>query len=201
MRALIGIVIIALLIPFATSAPGGIGTAADNGCLCHGEKNTDTQIEIEGLPEYFESNTTYNFSIKVTSQSITMNTAGEVGGFRLLISTGSIAFDEQEGLIQNKDDGWTHTEAGNAVRSWNLTFTSPGDNSSFVDFTIYGNAVNGNQAATGDEWNSLTIRFPGAQYDGDLLQTEVDDFTPMDYSVGLISLLALTYLLVITIRN
>ena len=51
--------------PSATSAPGGIGTSADEGCLCHGEKNSDTAIIVTGLPDFFESNTTYNFSTRV----------------------------------------------------------------------------------------------------------------------------------------
>ena len=201
LRALIGIVILGLMIPLATSAPSGIGTAANDGCLCHGEKNLDTQIDIQGLPDSFESNTTYNFSINVHSQNIPVNVGEEAGGFRLLITDGKISFDSNEGLIQEMDEGWTHTEAGNAVRTWNLTFTSPRDNSSFVDFTIYGNAVNGNQATTGDEWNAVTIRVPGLVYEGDLLEGASDEFSPMDYSVGLISLLALTYLLVTTLRD
>lgn len=130
-----------------------------------------------------------------------MKVGEEAGGFRLLITEGSISFDSNEGLIQEMDEGWTHTEAGNAVRTWNLTFTSPRDNSSFVDFTIYGNAVNGNQATTGDEWNAVTLRLPGVLYDGELLEGMSDEFTPMDYSVGLVSLLALTYLLVTTLRD
>ena len=201
LRALIGIVILGLMVPLATSAPSGIGTAANDGCLCHGEKNSDTLIDIQGLPDSFESNTSYNFSINVYSPNIPMNGGGEAGGFRLLITDGSISFDSNEGLIQEMDEGWTHTEAGNAVRTWNLTFTSPQDNASFVDFTIYGNAVNGNQATTGDEWNAAIVRLPGVVYDGDLLEGASDEFSPMDYSVGLISLLALTYLLVTTVRN
>ena len=200
MRALIGIVILGLIVPLATSAPSGIGTAANDGCLCHGEKNSDTLIDIQGLPDSFESNTSYNFSINVYSPNIPMN-GGEAGGFRLLITDGSISFDSDDGLIQEMDEGWTHTAVGNAVRTWNLTFTSPQDNASFVDFTIYGNAVNGNQATTGDEWNAVIIRLPGVVYDGDLLEGGSDEFSPMDYSVGLISLLALTYLLVTTLRD
>lgn len=130
-----------------------------------------------------------------------MNGGGEAGGFRLLITDGSISFDSDDGLIQEMDEGWTHTAVGNAVRTWNLTFTSPQDNASFVDFTIYGNAVNGNQATTGDEWNAAIVRLPGVEYDGDLLEGASDEFSPMDYSVGLISLLALTYLLVTTLRD
>ena len=72
MRAMLALVILALLFPLATSAPGGIGTSADEGCLCHGEKNSGTAIVVTGLPDFFESNTTYNFSIELASENIPM---------------------------------------------------------------------------------------------------------------------------------
>ncbi len=195
------LVILALFLPLATSAPSGIGTSADEGCLCHGEKNSDTSILVTGLPDFFESNTTYNFSIELTSENIPMESGKPVGGFRLLISGGMISFDEEEGLIQPEDGGWTHTEAGNTWRMWNFSFTSPLDNSTFVDFTIHGNAVNGNQASSGDEWNGISIRLPGAQYDGEMLSEQANNFTPTDYAVGMVLLLALSSILLITLRD
>lgn len=119
----------------------------------------------------------------------------------MLVTSGSIDFNESEGMIQQLDDGWTHTETGNKVRMWNFSFTSPESNASVVDFTIYGNAVNGNQASSGDEWNSLEIRLPGLQYDGELLGQQVDEFNPLDYTVGVVSMIVLVGLLIITLRN
>ena len=201
MRAMVVVIVLALLTQVAVSAPSGIGSAANEGCLCHREKSTDTIVELHGLPESFESNTSYNFSIIVTSQTILQNTNGESGGFRMLVTGGSIFFDETEGLIQELDDGWTHTELGNTVRMWNFSLMSPQDNTSYVDITVYGNAVNGNQASTGDEWNSLNLRLPGAQYEGDLLGEQTDEFNPLDYTVGMVSMLVLVGLLIITIRD
>ena len=201
MRAIVAVIALALLAQVAVSAPSGIGSAANEGCLCHGEKNTNTNVELLGLPESFESNTSYNFSIVVTSQTIPQNTNGESGGFRLLVTGGSIFFNETEGLIQVLDDGWTHTERGNTVRMWNFSLTSPEDNTSHIDLTVYGNAVNGNQASTGDEWNSLDLRLPGTQYEGELLGEKTDEFNPLDYTVGIVSMLVLVGLLIITIRD
>ena len=201
MRAIVAVIALALLAQVAVSAPSGIGSAANEGCLCHGEKNTNTNVELHGLPESFESNTSYNFSIVVTSQTIPQNTNGESGGFRLLVTGGSIFFNETEGLIQVLDGGWTHTELGNTVRMWNLSLMSPEDNTSYVDLTVYGNAVNGNQASTGDEWNSLDLRLPGTQYEGELLGEKTDEFNPFDYTVGIVSMLVLVGLLIITIRD
>ena len=201
LRTRLVLVLLSFFIPFAMSAPGGIGEIADDGCFCHGERNINTQVEIQGLPESFEANTTYNFSITVSSQAIPANLDGEIGGFRLLITGGTVGFNSSEGLVQNLENGWTHTETGNAVRHWNLSFTSPSDNASFVDFTVYGNAVNGNQASTGDEWNSVEFRLPGVQYEGESMAGNNDDFSPLDYSVGLVLILALRCLCVITLRD
>lgn len=198
---MLGLIVIALLVPIATSAPSGIGRSADGGCLCHGERNAGTSIQVQGLPDSFESNKTYNFSIAISSENILPSDDGAMGGFRLQISDGEISFDANQGYIQQKDDGWTHTEIGNGFRAWNFSFISPEDNTSFVDFIVYGNAVNGNGASTGDEWNSVALRLPGILYDGDLLQTEDREFSPLDYTVGIVALLSLTYLLFATIRG
>ena len=101
LRPMLVLVLLALLIPFATSAPWGIGEIANDGCLCHGERNTNTQVEIQGLPDSFEANMTYNFSITVSSQSVPANLDGEIGGFRLLITGGTVGFYSSEGFVQN----------------------------------------------------------------------------------------------------
>ena len=201
LRAVVVILVLTLLAQIAVSAPSGIGISANEGCLCHGEKNPDTTVEILGLPESFESNATYNFSIVIDSQVVTANSNGTIGGFRMLVSGGSILFDETGGLIQELDGGWTHTALGNSLRMWNFTLVSPEDNASYVDITVYGNAVNGNQASTGDAWNSLSFRLPGMEYEGELPSEQEDEFNPMDYTVGIVSMLALVGLLVITLRD
>ena len=165
MRAVVVVLVLALLSQVAVSAPSGIGKSANDGCLCHGDRDQSTTVWIEGLPESYESNAMYNFSITVESETVAVNPNGSIGGFRMLVAGGSITFDESAGLIQELDGGWTHTESGNMVRSWNLSFVSPEDNASYVDFTIYGNAVNGNQASSEDAWNSLNLRLPGVEYE------------------------------------
>jgi hypothetical protein len=42
------------------------------------------------------------------------------------------------------------------------------DNTSYVEFNIYGNAVNGNGNPYGDEWNSLLVKVPGVENYDDL---------------------------------
>lgn len=200
-RAVVVVLTLAFLSQIVVSAPSGIGKSANEGCLCHGDKDQSTTVMIEGLPESYESNTMYNFSITVESETVAANPNGSIGGFRMLVVGGSIAFDESAGLIQESDGGWTHTELGNTVRNWNLSFVSPEDNTTYVDFTVYGNAVNGNQASSEDAWNSLTFRLPGAEYDGEIFTDQTDEFSPMDYTVGVVSMFALVGLLIITLRD
>ena len=201
MRAVVVVLVLALLSQVAVSAPSGIGKSANEGCLCHGDRDQSTTVWIEGLPESYESNTIYNFSIIVESENVAANPNGSIGGFRMLVVGGSITFDESAGLIQELDDGWTHTESGNMVRSWNLSFVSPEDNASYVDFTVYGNAVNGYQASSEDAWNSLSLRLPGVEYDGEIFSDQADGFSPMDYTVGLVLMIVLVGLLIITVRD
>ncbi|CAI8307135.1 MAG: Uncharacterised protein [Candidatus Poseidoniaceae archaeon] len=87
------------------------------------------------------------------------------------------------------------------VRNWNFSFVSPEDNTTYVDFTVYGNAVNGNQASSEDAWNSRIFRLPGVEYDGEIFTDQTDKFSPMDYTVGVVSMIALVGLLIITLRD
>ncbi|MGB0786804.1 MAG: choice-of-anchor V domain-containing protein [Candidatus Poseidoniaceae archaeon] len=201
MRAVVVVLVLALLSQVAVSAPSGIGKSANEGCLCHGDRDQSTTVWVEGLPESYESNTMYNFSITVESETVAVNPNGSIGGFRILVVGGSIIFDESAGLIQELDGGWTHTESGNKLRSWNFSLLSPEDNASYVDFKVYGNAVNGNQASSEDAWNSLSLRLPGVEYDGEIFSDRADGFSPMDYTVGLVSMIALVGLLIITLRD
>ena len=201
MRAVVVVLVLALLSQVAVSAPSGIGKSGNEGCLCHGDKDQSTTVRVEGLPESYESNTMYNFSITVESETVAAKPNGSIGGFRMLVAGGAISFDDSAGLIQELDGGWTHTESGNMVRSWNLSFVSPEDNTSYVDFIVYGNAVNGNQASSEDAWNSFSFRLAGAEYDGEIFSDQADGFSPMDYTVGLVSMITLVGLLVITLRD
>ncbi len=200
-RAVFAVLALVLLSQVVVSAPSGIGKSANEGCLCHGDKDQSTTVKVEGLPDSYESNTIYNFSITVESETVAANPNGSIGGFRMLVVGGSITFDESAGLIQELDGGWTHTELGNMVRNWNFSFVSPEDNTTYVDFTVYGNAVNGNQASSEDAWNSRIFRLPGVEYDGEIFTDQTDEFSPMDYTVGVVSMIALVGLLIITLRD
>jgi len=155
--------VVALGSPSIQSAPTGIGSLADNGCTCHGGYSNTTQPIILGLPEKFGSNITYDLTLSVEAYSGQHSESAQ-GGFRLLISNGSVEIQNQS-RVQFLDGGWTHTESGNQYRSWNLTWTAPSDNTTTVDFVLHGNAVNGNGNSEGDMWNSFGTVLPGAQHE------------------------------------
>lgn len=196
------LLVLVLFAPWASSAPQGIGQIAGDGCICHGSKDTSTELIIVGLPTAFESNTSYNFSLEVRSAEVSISSGKEAGGFRIEVSSGDIQFNEELGHVQKLEQGWTHTTSGNKVRSWNFTYLSPSDNSTHTDLTINGNAVNGNGQSSGDAWNGTIIRIPGTSYTGELEPSSTEDsLGTLDYAVGGIALVGLLAVAIIIIKD
>ena len=191
-----------LFVPWVSSAPQGIGDVGGGGCICHGSQDTSTELIILGLPTEFESNTSYNFSLEVRSSAVNISPGEEAGGFRIEISSGDIQFDEELAIVQKLEEGWTHTSLGNKVRSWNFTYISPSDNTTYTDITINGNAVNGNDQSTGDAWNSAVIRIPGTSYTGDLEPSiKAESLGTLDYAVGSIAIFGLLAIAAMIIKD
>ena len=49
----------------------------------------------------------------------------------------------------------------NDRRTWDFKWTAPADDTAIASFLIFGNAVNGNGAPSGDEWNQLDVEVAG----------------------------------------
>ena len=202
MKKLPFFLVLVLFAPWASSAPQGIGEIAGDGCICHGSKDTSTELIIVGLPTAFESNTSYNFSLEVRSAEVIISPGKEAGGFRIEVSNGDIQFSEELGHVQKLEEGWTHTTSGNKVRSWDFTYVSPSDNTTYADFTINGNAVNGNGQSSNDASNGTIIRIPGTSYTGELEPTSTEDsLDTLDYTVGSIALVGLLVVAIIIIKD
>tara|TARA_B100000459_G_scaffold147407_1_gene117044 strand:+ start:289 stop:2634 length:2346 start_codon:yes stop_codon:yes gene_type:complete len=157
--------------PQFEAMPTGIGSAADGGCSCHGGAAADTQVLVTGLPESFNASETYTFTVTVQNDAMDLYNGGvteadgtgwngNAGGFRIL-STGGMVSTVDETLGHEMDGGLTHTAAGNTVRTWDFEWVAPADDSKVVEFTIYGNAVNGGAGSGGDYWNQADIVIPG----------------------------------------
>ena len=171
--ALLVLVAMAALIaaPTMTSLPSGIDSQGDSGCTCHGDSSTATTIVVDGLPENFTAGQSYDFTLTVVNDGMTLWQDGDAeagwngrsGGFRVIVSEGTVTGDST--LTQELKGGLTHTTAGNKMRSWNLTWSAPGDDSKVVEFTLLGNAVNGGDGFNGDQWNSISTSIPGINAD------------------------------------
>ena len=108
-----------LCTPHIIAYPIGIGQEADNGCLCHGIAEESVSINITGIPEKWESNTTYTISFSVSNNDANQDR----GGFRLLISDGELNYSSEK--VQELDGGLTHTSNGSQQRNWSVIWTSP----------------------------------------------------------------------------
>lgn len=183
---------ILLTLPSVSSVPSGVGDEGNEGCLCHPRADF-TEVSLVGLPSEYGANITYNVQLQISS-SVEVDGENSQGGFRITVSNGSMMFNQSE--AQYLDNGWTHKENGTYQRMWDFTWTSPADNASRSEFTVYGNAVNGNGQQTGDAWNEYSLVLPGTEYEGDLsLSPSIDGLDPLDKLLLLVGLCALVGLL------
>ena len=151
------------------ASPNGLGSEANEGCLCHTPEE-GTVVEMAGLPEAFASNSTYQLTLTVVSPIVAVEN-GSQGGFRLLVDEGTIDIGNST-TVQLRDGGWTHTTNGSHQRSWVFEWRTPEVNDTAATFVVHGNAVNGNNAPTGDAWTTLELVVPGEAYQGPLTPDE-----------------------------
>ena len=174
--------------------PNGVGDVGSEGCLCHGEANSDTRITLSGLPEKFEADTNYSLSLELSNDEIPQSTESAQGGFRIISNTGTLFFDNDTGHLI--DNGWTHKDISNQQRIWNLSWLSPSDNTTMSKITIYGNAVNGNQMSNGDNWDVIEVYVPGVENFDPIPTAQIIDheLEIFDKTMLVLGLLALLYI-------
>lgn len=188
--------LVLLFAPSISSIPSGVDDTANEGCLCHDGISDATTVLISGLPEKFESNTTYNLRLEIES-SIIASTDSHQGGFRFYIKGGGVVQFENASEVQQLNDGWTHELAGTYQRQWNLTWTSHENSTEPVKFSLVGNAVNGNEQSDGDGWSSYVVSIP--HVDGPPVEdtiSEQTDISTLDWTVFGAALAALAFFLV-----
>ena len=152
--------------PLAHSAPSGVGEIGDDGCLCHGAKSQLTSVIINGIPQQWAANNSYEMSIIINSSiEISDEEDARIGGFRLVVDGGTVLFADNDS-VQVINEGYTHTSSGNQYRQWNFSWTAPSSNDSVVNFVVHGNAVNSNEQSTGDAWNYYSTAAAGEGYTG-----------------------------------
>lgn len=136
-----------------TSSSSGQMGVASSGCgSCHGNSaSAATTITLTGLPATgYVAGTTYPVTLTITN-------ATKVGaGFDLNFSGGTISNAPAQTMVMGTELHHTAMKAmvaGSA--SWNFSWTAPA--AAAVTLDISGNAVNGNNSDSGDQWNKVTI--------------------------------------------
>ena len=181
---------------FVNGFPNGVGEIGNEGCLCHGDSNPSTDVTLSGLPEKFVSNTNYSLTLELSNDAITPTTESAQGGFRIVLDGGTLFFENDTG--QMIDEGWTHKEPSNQQRIWNLTWLSPSDNTTMSKFIVHGNAVNGNQLSSGDQWYVIESYVPGEQNfdpipNSSTIEHELELFDKTMLTLGILALVYICF--------
>lgn len=188
-KRIILLLVLLLLIGGAEARISGIDSGGNNGCVCHGGQD-DISVSIDGFPERFESNVSYQITITIESD-IPAAEGVASGGFRLLVSDGNASIDGGQEL----DGGITHTNESNSQRSWNGTWVAPESQNGYAEIILHGNAVNGDGDYTGDDWRTLSLIVPGMDYEGDIVPSDVSGkLTSMEIAIGSLAVILLAVL-------
>ena len=178
------------------------GIVSEGGCGCHGAMNSNTVITVDGLPDEYNLSEEYFFNLTISNENVPVQNPDQNGGFSIILTGGGILEpvpDADGNVAQEMDGGLTHTMDINNRRTWEFKWTAPDYYSTNVSFLIYGNAVNGNGAPSGDEWNGLEIEI-------DPYKPEVDSgndliLTTVYISIGVLVLLLISVPIILTKRS
>ena len=176
-RQVLALLFILVLAGQSYAFPTGVDDRGDNGCLCHGGSDESTTVTLSGLPEMYNASQEYNVTLTIDSP-VEMNEVQ--GGFRILVSHGELVGEGWQII----DNGYTHSSDINDRRVWDAVWIAPEESDKLATFVIHGNAVNGNDEASGDEWNSQSIAVSGPDYTGDVTAPQLSS-SPNDFKLAI----------------
>ena len=176
-RQVLALLFILVLAGQSYAFPTGADDRGDNGCLCHGGSDESTTVTLSGLPEMYNASQEYNVTLTIDSP-VEMNEVQ--GGFRILVSHGELVGEGWQII----DNGYTHSSDINDRRVWDAVWIAPEESDKLATFVIHGNAVNGNDEASGDEWNSQSIAVSGPDYTGDVTAPQLSS-SPNDFKLAI----------------
>lgn len=164
--------------------------------------NSNTVITVDGLPDEYKLSEEYFFNLTISNENVPVQNPDQNGGFSIILTGGGILEpvpDADGNVAQEMDGGLTHTMDINNRRTWEFKWTAPDNYSANVSFLIYGNAVNGNGAPSGNEWNGLEIEI-------DPYKPEVDSgndpiLATVYISIGVLVLLLISVPIILTKRS
>jgi cytochrome c oxidase subunit 1 len=160
--AILSLLLIALASTSTFEArPTGMGDVEPAGCTCHGGMTDDTVITVDGLPSVFNASEEYLFTLTISNDKVPPTNPDQNGGFRIFVEDGVGALESLDGASE-MDGGLTHNMEINDRRTWAFKWTAPADDTAIANFVVYGNAVNGDGAASdSDDWNRKEITSSG----------------------------------------
>jgi hypothetical protein len=128
------------------------------GGYCHGN-NINAAVSMTGQPASYTPNQTYTLSISVTGGS----SGSTNGGFSLDASKGTLSAGGM-GIMAVKVNsaGTSATHTTNSYRSWSVDWIAPATGTGIVTFDLAGNAADGNNYNTNDNWDSTSYQVPEA---------------------------------------
>ena len=178
------------------------GIVSEGGCGCHGGMNSNTVITVDGLPEEYNISEEYFFTLTISNENVPVQNPDQNGGFSIILTGGGILEsvpDADGNVAQEMDGGLTHTLDINDRRTWEFKWTAPDNYSANVSFLIYGNAVNGNGAPSGNEWNGMVIEIdpykPETEGGNQMILTTVY------ISIGIVVLLLISVPIILSKRS
>jgi hypothetical protein len=145
------LIAIVLQVSLSSNGAGAGGFAASGGCTCHSAVQSNlTNLSITGIPATgWVPSTSYILTATVS------NTNKVSGGFDINVSDGSLITVGAGTIVSGNSITHTSPKAmTSGVVSWDFEWISPA-NGTAVTFTFAGNAVNANNALTGDAWASI----------------------------------------------
>jgi hypothetical protein len=178
------------------------GIVTEGGCGCHGGMNSNTEITVDGLPDEYDLSEEYFFTLTISNENVPVQNPDQNGGFSIILTGGGILEsvpDADGNVAQEMDGGLTHTMDINDRRTWEFKWTAPDNYSANVSFLIYGNAVNGNGAPSGNEWNGLEIQINPNKPEADGGNQVI--LTTVYISIGVLVLLLISVPIILTKRS
>ena len=178
------------------------GIVSEGGCGCHGGMNSNTVITVDGLPDEYDLSEEYFFTLTISNENVPVQNSDQNGGFSIILTGGGILEsvpDADGNVAQEMDGGLTHTMDINDRRTWEFKWTAPDNYSANVSFLIYGNAVNGNGAPSGNEWNGLVIEIDPYKPEADGGNQVI--LTTVYISIGVLVLLLISVPIILTKRS
>ena len=162
------------LSPLGQSMPGGIGSAADNGCNCHGGAqsipNDSLNLSFTGLPAIYTGNTTYELTIELHLYNLENENRN---GYRVSAEHGTFTVNDSNSQIM--DDGATQTSTGMEQTVWTMYWTAPEPNHN-ITFRAHAFWGNGGDGSGGDSWVTTSSTILPIDSDSDGVPDGTDIF-------------------------